>query len=234
MSSVDPLGLFMSTSQPPSDPPSWAYLAFEGSPSYFNESSFFCMLFGSCISGESGNSGGGDSATTAAAKQPGSLPPCNNFTLDSADTFRDDQFATPEQVDAFVSAQAMAPAAWDGYNAAVAFSNAGINPALALGIIGAETSFNPTARGRVDPFSSGGTSFSSSLSRGLATIVKIQYATYSNSTPLAALWDANNPLPVRKGVIGQQYVADGTGPTTWKAGVQTWFRKFARFIGKCK
>ncbi len=87
------------------------------------------------------------------------------------------------------------PGSWNGYAAAQAFIDQGINPALAVAIMGAETSMgngNLSARNTRDPFSSGGSNFSSSLSRGLGTITKLENATFTDSNPLTALIDQNN------------------------------------------
>jgi hypothetical protein len=157
---------------------------------------------------------------------PVPLPACNTATLNDPNLFWASNFATPEQVDAFFQSS-NAPASWDGYQAAEAFSGQGINPGLAVGIINAETSFgnNPLSERNVrDPFSSGGKDFSSSLSRGLGAVVKLENHTYTDNTPLSALENQQNDL-------GQLYSATQKG--AWLTNVDAGFQQLAAFIGQC-
>jgi hypothetical protein len=152
------------------------------------------------------------------------------LSLDNPSTFWNDSFATPEQVDSFMQST-NAPGSWDGYDAAQAFIDQGINPGLAVGIMGAETSMgNATLSSRniQDPFSSGGTSFASSLSRGLGTVTKLENSTLSDSTPLTALIDQNNTLD-------EAYEGDSPAiRQAWLNHVNSWYRKLAKFLGLCQ
>ncbi len=171
----------------------------------------------------------------------GSLPDCKTLSLNNPGTFWNDSYATEEQVQAFLESQPNAPGNWDGYNAADAFQRAGINPGLAVGIIGAETSFGNGPRlsqnNINNPFSAfpGGkpaSNFAQSLSAGLGTVTNIQNHTSSDSTPFTALIDNQNDafgnVPACYDCGGPQERHD------WLNNVTSWFRNFAKFLGKCR
>ena len=162
------------------------------------------------------------------------LPDCNTLTLNNEAMFWDDTFATPEQVDAFFQST-NAPASWDGYDAAAAFIAQGINPGLAVGIIGGETSFGNNGlspRNTNDPFSSGGSNFANSLSRAVRTVVKLENHTFTDNTPVTALFNGMNDLPSNIPGSGQMYST--TDGDRYPAFIDSWFRKLAKFLGKCK
>ena len=130
---------------------------------------------------------------------------CSCLSLDNQATFYNAQAATPAQVQAFLSGYPGVPATWDGAEAAEAFSAAGLNPGLAVGILGAETSLNPSNnRNVIDPFSSGGSNFASSLKRALQVIAKIESASDTYNHPLANLTNMKNSLR-GAGLPGMQY-----------------------------
>jgi RHS repeat-associated protein len=134
-------------------------------------------------------------------------PKCSDLSLNNPSAFWDDNFATPEQIDSFFETT-NSPASWDGAAAAAAFIAQGINPGLAVGIIGGETSFGNnglSTRNTMDPFSSGGSSFQSSLARGLGTIVKLENHTYTDDTPVSGLFNGQNDLPSNIPGSGQVY-----------------------------
>lgn len=162
------------------------------------------------------------------------LPDCKTLSLNNAASFWDDSFATPEQVDAFFQST-NAPASWDGYDAAAAFIAQGINPGLAVGIVGGETSFGNnglSARNVRDPFSSGGTSFAGSLSRAVGAVVKLENHTYTDDTPVTALFNGMNDLASSIPGSGQAYST--TDRDRYPNFIDSWFQKLARFLGKCK
>jgi len=162
------------------------------------------------------------------------LPDCKTLSLNNAATFWDDSFATPEQVDAFFQST-NAPASWDGYDAAAAFIAQGINPGLAVGIIGGETSFGNNGlspRNNGDPFSSGGSSFAGSLSRSVGAVVKLEDHTYSDDTPVTGLFNGMNDLP--SNIPGSGQVYSTTDGEKYPSFIDSWFRKLAKFLGKCK
>jgi len=157
---------------------------------------------------------------------------CSCLSLDNQATFYDATAATPAQVQAFLSSYPGVPATWDGAEAARAFSAADINPGLAVGILGAETSLAPSnSRNVTDPFSSGGSEFHSSMMQGLRVIAKIESASYTYNHPLANLTNGNNSLRGR-GRSGQQY--DTTQTAQWTKNVNSFYRKFIQFIGGCR
>jgi len=162
------------------------------------------------------------------------LPDCKTLSLNNAATFWDDSFATPEQVDAYFQST-NAPASWDGYDAAAALIAQGINPGLAVGIVGGETSFGNNGlspRNTRDPFSSGGSNFASSLSRSVGAIVKLEDHTYSDDTPVTGLFDGMNDLPSNIPDKGQMYST--TDGDKYPGFIDYWFRQLAKFLGKCK
>jgi RHS repeat-associated protein len=186
-----------------------------------------------------GDGGGGGDGNQNSKKD---LPDCKTLSLDNSSTFWNDSFATEEQVQAFFESQPKAPGTWDGYAAADAFQRAGINPARAVGIIGAETSFGNGPRlsqnNINNPFSAfpGGkpaTNYAQSLSAGLGTVVNIQAHTSSDSTPLTALIDDQNDA-LGNGVPAQYEGDDPATRLNWLNSVNFWFRKFAKSFGKCK
>ena len=175
-----------------------------------------------------GTGGGGGNGGTP-------KPKCKDLNLDNAQTFWNDQFATPDQVESYFQNQGMD---WDGAAAGAAFAAAGINPGLAVGIINAETSFGNSAlglsgRNERDSFSSGGKNFANSLERGLGVVVKIENATFTDGTSLSVLENKQNDAGGYRGTkpVGQQY--SGTEIQTWLNNVETGFRDFARFLGLC-
>ena len=157
-------------------------------------------------------------------------PPCSSVTLDDLGTFWLNGMATPEQVDAFFQST-NAPASWDGYDAAASFIAQGINPGLAVGIIGAETSFGNnglSATNLVNPFSCaiGSTSnFNASASCAANTVAHDERITTTPTTPLSALENGANPL---------NRVYSETQPQAWLQNVNNWFRRFAKFLGDCQ
>jgi RHS repeat-associated protein len=159
---------------------------------------------------------------------------CKTLSLNNATTFWDDSFATPEQVDAFFQST-NAPASWDGYDAAAAFIAQGINPGLAVGIVGGETSFGNnglSSRNTRDPFSSGGSNFAGSLSRSVGTVVKLENHTYTDDTPVTALFNGMNDLP--SNIPGSGQVYSTTDGDKYPGFIDYWFRQLAKFLGKCK
>jgi RHS repeat-associated protein len=161
-------------------------------------------------------------------------PLCSSGSLNDQNLFWADNFATPEQVDQFFQST-NGPGSWDGYAAAAAFIAQGINPGLAVGIIGAETSFGNNGlsqRNAADPFSSGGANFAGSLSRGLGTVVKLENHTFTDGAPLSALINGRNDLPSNIPGSGQAYTTTDRG--AYPGFIDSWFRRFAKFIGKCK
>ncbi|MGB8475628.1 MAG: RHS repeat-associated core domain-containing protein, partial [Candidatus Acidiferrum sp.] len=162
-------------------------------------------------------------------------PPCNSGSLNDPNLFWADNFATPEQVDAFFQSS-NSPASWDGYDAAAAFIAQGINPGLAVGVIGAETSFGNASLSNNNinnPFSAfpGGrpaSSFQQSLQAGLRTVTRIEDTTFNDSAPLTALIDQNNTLNIA-------YEGDPMpARMAWANNVNSWFQRFAKFLGKCR
>jgi len=164
---------------------------------------------------------------------------CNSLSLDDPSTFWDDNFASPEQIDQYFEAQ-NGPGSWDGYDAAQAFISAGINPGLAVGIVGAETSFgngpellqnnmnNPFStfhpvNGKVVPSSN----YSQSLGLALNLIVRIQDATSTDQSPVTAL--VNNQNTLNKVYEGD----DSATRAAWVNHVNNYFRKLAKFLGNC-
>jgi RHS repeat-associated protein len=167
-------------------------------------------------------------------KPPPPPPPCDQESLDDPRNFWNDSFATPEDIDRFFQSQ-NGPGTWDGYNAATAFIAKGINPALAIGIIGAETSFGNNGlseRNKRDPFSAGGTDFASSLTRGLGAIVKLEDHTYTGSRPVSALTNGRNDLPSNMPGSGQLYTT--TDRDKYTGFINYWFRAFAKFQRLCR
>jgi len=156
--------------------------------------------------------------------------PCSSLSLDDPNTFWNDNFATPAQIDSFMQST-NTPSNWDGYNAAQAFIDKGINPGLAVGIMGAETSMGNAdlgPRNIQDPFSSGGIDFDSSLSRGLGVVTKLEDTTSNDSAPLTALIDQNNTL-------NEAYEGDDMATRqAWVNHVNSWYRKLAKALGLCK
>jgi RHS repeat-associated protein len=167
--------------------------------------------------------------------QAGCKPDCSSLSLDNPNTFWDDTFATPEQVDSFFEAS-NGPGSWDGYDAAQAFINAGINPGLAVGIIGAETSFGNGSLSQNNinnPFSTfpkgkPATSFSQSLALAVGAVTRIQNTTTTDSAPVTALIDQQNTL-------NRAYEGDSMNiRTQWRDNVNSWYRKLANFLGLCQ
>jgi RHS repeat-associated protein len=176
--------------------------------------------------GQNNIAGGGQSST------PEKQQSCSKLSLDDPATFGNATAATPEQVEAFFSSYSTAPSTWDGAAAATAFSAADLNPGLAVGIVGAETSFKPSNnRNATDPFSSGGSNFTKSLARGLGAITKIEAASFNSDHPLANLTNARNHLRGEK-LPGMQY--DITKTAQWTKNVNSFYRKFEQFNGVCK
>lgn len=161
---------------------------------------------------------------------------CADLSLDNPNTFWDDSFATPDQVDSFFQST-NAPSTWDGYDAAQAFIDAGLNPGLAVGIIGAETSFgngsNLSQNNINNPFSvfprgNPATSYNQSLAIAVSTVARIENATSTDSVPLSALINQQNSLNVA-------YEGDAVGVRTqWRNNVNSWFQKLSRFLGLCQ
>jgi len=155
---------------------------------------------------------------------------CSGLSLDNPSTFWNDNFATPDQIDSFMQST-NAPGTWDGYDAASAFIAQGMNPGLAVAIMGAETSMgnsNLSARNIRDPFSSGGANFGSSLTRGLGVVTKLENATASDSNPLNALIDQNN-------LLNQAYEGDDWATRqAWFNHVNSWYQKLGKFLGLCQ
>jgi hypothetical protein len=103
-----------------------------------------------------------------------------------------------------------------------------------VGIIGGETSFGNnglSARNTRDPFSSGGSDYGSSLSRGVGTIVKLEDHTYTDNTPVSALFNGKNDLPSNIKGSGQMYST--TDGDKYPGFIDSWYRKLAKFLGKC-
>jgi RHS repeat-associated protein len=157
---------------------------------------------------------------------------CSSLSLDNPAAFNNAGAATPQQVQSFFSGYPNVPGSWNGSAVGTAFSGAGLNPGLGVGIIGAETSFNPSGPRNIrDPFSSGGANFTSSLNRGLGAIQKIVGASFTSTSPLSNLINGNNGLR-GAGLPGMQY--DTTGVGQWYLNVNSFYRKFVKSIGGCK
>jgi RHS repeat-associated protein len=166
------------------------------------------------------------------AKMIASLLPCGLLDLNSPSTFWDSGFATAEQLDAFFEALPNAPSSWNGLQAGYAFSGAGLNPGLAAGIIGAETSYGngpPLSQNNINnPFSyNGATNFTSSMSGAVGLIMRLESTTYTLSTPLTALINQAN-------VLNRAYEGDPMDVRiNWASNVNSWFQRFAAFTGNC-
>jgi len=165
---------------------------------------------------------------TAVLRSLAPVTSCSAEDLNSPSFFSDSDFATPDQVAAFMQAQVNAPRSWNGLQAAYAFSGAGLNPGIAVGVIGAETSFGNSGLSQYNisnPFSAlGATNFTSSMAGALGTVMKLESTTYTPGTPLDALTNGQN-------VLGQVYTS--TQQQAWRSNVNSWFRKLAKFIGNC-
>jgi hypothetical protein len=148
---------------------------------------------------------------------------------------RDTRFAAPTQVEQFFRSQRSVPTSWSGAVAAQAFIDRDLNPGLAVGILGAETSFGGgprlSPRNIRDPFHSGGHSFEASARRAAHAVDRILNATRTPNTPLEALVNGQNDLrgPGRPG-----FVYTATQQQLWVSNVNFWFRAFVRFLGKCR
>jgi hypothetical protein len=170
---------------------------------------------------------------------PGSTPmlsaavPCGDLSLNNPSTFSDTGFATPKQVGAFFQAQADAPGSWDGAYAASVFITRGINPGVAAGIVGAETSFGGagplSAANLANPFSCDhSATFTASADCAAGTVADYENSTFTPGTPLAALINRQNPA-------GLAYEGDQPAvQQRWMNNVNSWFRKLANFLGKCQ
>jgi RHS repeat-associated protein len=151
-------------------------------------------------------------------------PPCRALNLNNYGTFYDPAFFSADQVSDFFSGLNSFTESFDGAALTNAFAGSGINPGVGVGIINAETSFwngNPN-----NPFNSGGTTFQSSLNRGLGTVVKLENNSFSLGAPLSNLTTGENSL-------GQQYT-NTTKTADYNAGVNSGFRRLARSQGQCQ
>lgn len=94
---------------------------------------------------------------------------------------------------------------------------------MGIGIINAETSFrvNP-----INPFNSGGTSFLSSVNRGLGAVLKLEGSAYNPAVPLSNLTNGANSL-------GEKYTVS-TPTAQYNANVNFGFREAAKFAGDCQ
>src|SRR5487761_266308 len=153
--------------------------------------------------------------------------PCSDLSLNNLDTFWNQNFATPQQVNSFFQGQPNAPGSWNGEYAAQQSINEGINPGLAVGIVGAETSFGNgpslSATNIGNPFSCAIgriSNFNGSATCAAQTAFNDAFAGEGGTflTPLSAL-------------VAGHYTTTQTA--IWPANVDSWFRKFAKFIGKC-
>ena len=161
--------------------------------------------------------------------QKSKLPLCKNLSLNDPSVFWNNKYATPNQVEAFFQS-VNAPEGWNGFNAAQDFIGKGINPGVAVGIIGAETFFGGgpqlTAGNVNNPFSCDSSSnFNASAICSANTVAHDEAITYTPNTPLSALENEANPL-------NRQYSA--TQSKTWLDNVNAWFKKLAKYLGKCR
>ena len=178
--------------------------------------------------------GGGDLSALLGNPAPFKLPPpnCSTASLDDPNLFWADNFATPQQVDSYFQSQ-NGPGSWDGWNAAQDFIGKGINPGLAVGIVGAETSFGNgpvlSANNINNPFSCDSSpNFNASANCAANSVAHYEDMTYTDNTPLTALINRQNPP-------GYAYEGDlPPTPQNWLNAVNDWFRKFAKFLGKCQ
>ena len=161
------------------------------------------------------------------------LPKCQDLSLNNPVDFWNNNYATPDQVDAFIQSM-KAPASWNGKDTAESFIAQGLNPALALGMLGAETSFKPQNKRNIrDPFGSGGANYHDSMVLGLNTIVRLEEHTFTPNVPSEALVNGQNDIPSMIKGSGQMYSTDGNR-RDYPIFIDTYFRMFAKFLGKCR
>lgn len=230
---IDPTGMFTSGEPPPLPPSTGTFIGSDGciysytgcSDGFTQTSQVLCPSWGSGVGRWGGSLGGSLFGSTP---QPGPpQTPCSDLSLNNLGTFWNQNFATPQQVNSFFQGQPNAPGSWNGAYAAQQFINEGINPGLAVGIVGAETSFGNgpslSATNIGNPFSCAIgriSNFNGSANCAAQTAFNDAFAGEGGTflTPLSAL------------VAGHYTTTD---VREWPQNVEFWFRRFAKSLGRC-